>query len=346
MPIDQKAQALITHQLQAAKRPFEAANFKSIRDQWLAILHRRHEVKWEDDLKRWGGGIDLQTPDVEYFFSEHVKILGIGQTEVSTNALDTSQEARKDIEDVAVWKQAWLYQINEANNISQSMSSGQTALGIWVGRILWDKEGEYTWPDQDKDESIPDYASRSLRERNNYYSLSSHHEFKVVDVDPLQCYWGPKLDDPDVVFQECRVPFWEYRQLKDEANRFVGLDEAASSIVWLGDPEPIDGDRSGADRYVRVVYRAMREPGTTHWTMTEYVYPDGGDFIKDGEVLKEYDVPAQMCPFVFVASGEEQVRETDPHLRYRPKLYRTYVHAMDWNYLRSLIGRPHLQPQA
>jgi hypothetical protein len=155
MPLDPELLTLLESQQHQSDNRFKTGLFRTARTQWTDIMRRRFAVQFEEELKKFAYGIDLETPDVEYFFTEHVKILGIGSTNVTTLPLDESEEAKKDIEDIAVWKQAWLFALNEASNLTQSMSEAQVGLGIWVGRILWEMPGEFTWPDQDSDEDLP-----------------------------------------------------------------------------------------------------------------------------------------------------------------------------------------------
>ena len=55
-------------------------------------------------------------------------------------------------------------------------------------------------------------------------------------------------------------------------------------------------------------------------------------------MLTEYDNPLGRSMYFFIASGDERIDETDPHLRYRPRLYALLVDIQQYNYLATLIA--------
>lgn len=335
---DDEKTTLFKDQLRKGKHRFDASMFRAMREMWQRIKDRRETPPLSDEIIKWAGNIDIQTPEVERAFGDHVKILCIGSTEVNAVCLENNNDAREDVEDISLWHKAWQKQLNEGGQVSHIMSEGQTGVGVQILRILWNMPTTKEWPERNPDEPIHKWASRSIKARDDYYNLASKQTWQLVTVDPLQCYWGPTLDDPDNFFHECEVPFWEYRTLKSDSGKYPSLDAAAKKVVWLGDPMPYEASPYSEAPTIHVVYHAYRVPGTNDWKMCEYLFGSGGTLIEDGEKLHEYDVPGHMCPFIIVPAGDEVKTQSDPHLRYRTRMYPLYCLAGEYNSTLTLLA--------
>lgn len=333
MPLENGAVALLKAQLEASKSHFR--NFVAAREIWEMILNRELPPNIMEELKKYGQ-TDIETPDVKKAFIDHNAILHLGTTTVNAVLVgEGSQDAKEDVEAVADYLRAWYYKLFGEYGGKQMMNEGQVGQGVAILRITWHAPPEFDWPKQGDDENLPDWASRSMKARDAGHRIRTHNEFALEACSWRNLSWGPKRHDPDAVFEDVEIPYWEAKQLKNDKGEYLSLDQLGK-IAWLGTPEPVDQSTNSEAKTVHVLYRAARAPGTNDWKLTTYVYT--ADVLEDGELLEEKDVPGKLCPYVIVPSGNEIMSATDPHRRYEPGLMSSlYALASEFNQLMTAL---------
>ncbi len=330
MALTQEQAALFEQNRYIARSRFQENTYLTARrDGWYRLMQRLQPIEVEEEMKKWGDTIDIETPDLEHFVNEHVKIMGLGSIDVATVCHDENEDARHDVEDAETWLRAWYFQLANGDWLNSVMSRPQTTIGVSILRFLYNNPAE------------PE--NKYEKERDDHYRFGSHNEFGLQDVNPLELCWGPKLDDPDVIYHECDLPYWEAKHLQNQDGHYLSLDELGK-VAWIGDPEPVDQDSADnlndAAPRVRVVYLAYRDPGSTQWHMCEYVCGQNADMATDGSMMNERLCPPGVTPYIIIPSGDVNEAATDPHWHYRPGLMmRSYVAAADVNYYSNVIAR-------
>mgnify|MGYP001611198706 FL=1 len=334
--------ALFQRLIPMAQSRFKDGAFRTAGEQYEGVTQRTLQPSLlAEELKKYGVGIDIETPEVRHAAQEHAAILDIGSVEINLHAIDQNEDDRKDIEDVARYLRAWYYKLFEEEGGNLIMNTGQVGpRGLAILRFLWQMPNEPEWAEQERDENLADYTSRSVKAREAHFSTNKHDEFRLQPVSWKNIAFGPNPADPKVFIEDVEIPLWEYRELKNAKGDYLALVD--DKIAWLGVPEPIVGEQGLAplhEKRVRCAYIAYQIPGSKDdWKLSTLVYPGGGNILADGELLEEVDVPSRMCPYIIVPSGDEEMDATDPHVRYQPGLMmRLYVWAIEFNQVMTTL---------
>ena len=144
--------------------------------------------------------------------------------------------------------------------------------------------------------------------------------------------WDP-LDDPTRVLQQSRVRVTDAYDLTDKTGRHVTLDELGK-IAFLGPDEPLPEyitTAEAGERYVTYFRCEYKDPKTKAWKYAEWVRGDG-EPRDDWQSLREGDIPFGRSSYFFTPSGDERKLETNPHLRYRPRMTPLYLLVDQWNH--------------
>src|SRR3990167_10571655 len=164
--------------------------------------------------------------------------------------------------------------------------------------------------------------------------------FRLKPVDPLTLMWGPDLNDPAIFSERATVSYAEFRKLRTQDGKKLGLDEAGKVYILGAGQSPENPKEQTADQTFSYIRENVRDPETGKWWCREYVCESGhsdsrayGEF---GELIQEYELPFDYPEYVICPSGREQLMEHDPHKRYVPILYELLVFTYELNFLLTL----------
>lgn len=284
------------------------SDFKSTRDYWDSLIRRRAKVKLEASLAAYADDIDIQSSALEFKLGQLVDILTLNPTKIDLVCLEPQKHAKDDVEDCRIVAGSWWRQINDGRVIDTRRAEAMMRYGVSVERSF------ATLPDDEDD--MP---------------------FRLEVVNPLECCWLP-LADPDIVIQESELNFVEANELRNDEGNWLTLD-AAGKCVFLGDARPVfDNSRHPQTKRIRVVTRAMKDldsvddDGKAIWYVSEYVYTAGTEPTATGALMSSCGCPLPNGPYFIIPSAAQRGLETDPHLRFRPRMYPLYVLYQQLNY--------------
>lgn len=315
--------------------------FRTFRNQTDELIRRRYPVSVPVDLEYYVQGSPMQSVDLEVAVNEFTAVHQMNPTKIEYISLDRGVRAQADVDDMRIWGAAsWLRQ-NDGRRLDKARSQSMVRYGVSVRRKHWRQvpEPEYDEMPDDMAGAV-EWAEKTLGVRDRYFRGLGDHPFSSTPVSPLEMSWFP-LDKPEIVFQDSLIPYIEARRLQNGKGEYVTFDKAGA-IHFVGDPEPLPeyGGQSssvGQRKSCHFVVRDYLDKKSGQWRTSELVYPDGGDLFKDGETLTEYVNPFGRSQYFVTPSGEEQLMEWDPHLRYRAKIYALCNDVIDWNTLMTLL---------
>ena len=312
--------------------------FRKWRQIYDDVIRRRAPATMPPALAPYAGA-GMQSVDLEVAINEFVSVLMLNPTKIGAVSLDKRVRAQADIDDLRIYlASSWLRQ-NDGRKLDKARFQSMTRYGFAARRKFARMPPEPASGEMPND--VPGaiaWAERTMEERDRHFREGGHHPFSSQWVSPLEMSWFP-LDNPEVVFQDSIIPWIEARQLTNGLGQFVNYSEA-SGVHFVGDPQPLaefGGTVPGQMKNFHFVVRDALDKKTGLWMTSEYIYPDGGELFKDGEKLTDYVNPFGRSCYFICASGNEQLTEYDPHLRYRPPIYALLNDVMDWNTLTSML---------
>ena len=308
--------------------------FRKWRDdtgQWTQMIRRRRPIELQPELSEYAQGIDIQSPILEEESILRKHILTLNPAKVDCVAQETGVRAIEDVEDCRNYFARLLADLDDGMKASDPMSANQVQYGVHFWRRTWHMPKEPDPLGREDDEEDEAYNKRSSEARDSYFRDYKQKIFGLERV-PLGALMFMPLDNPVVFLEEVEIDYLEWRELKNQSGKYATLDDAGK-VLFIGDAKEPDSGES-ASKKLKLIRHAYREPGTDDWKMCEYL--SEGGVAEEGDVLNEYDVPGG-APYDVVPAGEEQMNETNPHLRYRPQMYPLYVAIGDWNYLITLL---------
>ena len=315
-------------------------DFYDYRREWTHLIDRRAPVEMDDAWKKEAAGIDIESPMLEDSRSQWIQILTLAYPKLDTVALDSSKDAKEDVEDVRIYLASLMQSFNEGGWLSASIAQGQVQYGVAVARLDWHMPEE---PDEDyygKKELKSDDAEGRLKARGDYFKEKTDHCFRVTDVSPMEMCWAP-LGEPTVVFQRSQIPYSEAKNLERSKKLGGGKVRLADleRIYFLGDSEPDPEDaiytEQSEQKTISLIIKDCKDPETGEWYTCEYVCLDGQE--DKAELLDEYVNPLGQSRYIIIPSGREVPLATDPHLRYRPEMYPELVLTGEQNYLKQIL---------
>lgn len=298
--------------------------FRDFRDRrvvWDLLAKRRNPITLQPELHRYAEGIDIQSPDLEWALTQHVNILMLNGTKIDCVSLDSSDKATADVDDVRIFLGCQWRRQNENRVLDKAFGRSIVKYGVAVARLFW-------LEDNDSDDEEDEEAEKAL--------------FRIEHVNPLECSWHP-LQNPEIFIQKSVVKWIEARDLRGADDQFLSLDQW-NNLTYMGEREPEATWNSFASRVQNIVIitRAYLDKETNKWMLGEYAYPgnSSGEILTSAQplTLSECECPLNRCPyFVIPGAGEDQF-EQDPHLRYRPMMYRLYVYVQEYNFWRTVLS--------
>lgn len=304
-------------------------DFRTFRRSWDLMIERRAKIALAPHLQV--DGIDIQSPDLEFFLGQIIMIEQLQPTRVDAIALDPDKAAREDVEQCRLYDGYQWRRQNKNRKLDRARIEGQARYGLAVERIYWEMPGE---PDTDTDAP----AEKQLRQRNSKWADEDNDTFLVKSVHPLTVAFMP-ITEPEIFIEESVMNLIEARKLANDDGELVDMDEVGK-LYFVGDKQPVSQWRDQTAfmaKRVHLITRSQLNRETGTWTICEYVYPgtggDASNILQDqGVKLTEVEVPGRRCPYFIIPSGEHRILETDPHLAFRPRMYPLYVDMADWNY--------------
>jgi hypothetical protein len=315
-----------------------------LKDIWRDF-HDYRANKWDPVIRRqapqtetiplyaqYVDGVDVQSPDLEKALTDWLIAQLLELTKVDAFSLDNHVKAKEDVEDIRIVLAGSWGQQNDKKKISRHMLASANRYGLGVAFKPWNM------PEEPDLEGVEGKDAESKRDKywDDYYADEDNCPFGFVPISPLEIMCLP-VTDPEIVIQESKIKYVHAKELRRQQDLGGGkltLDRL-KKVAFVGDNEPIEeyqttGSDTGPEVYV--LKRAYLDKASGRWKWDCWVRVDGQD-VGESEQLEGGDVPYDRCPYFFVASGNEQATESDPHLRFRPKIYSLLVDTVEWNAL-------------
>ncbi len=306
--------------------------FKLKREITDAHLRREAKVALDPWLSAWAEGLNILSPDLEYYLQQLNDILTMDQAKVDMVSLDQKQRAKDDVEDLRIYAGSLWRRQNMGRRLDRPNAEGVNRYGFAAMRIF------YEMPLEEDEEGTHDVLDqvKSLVNRNAYFEERDEDDFTVKPVHPLTIRFWP-LEEPTLVLEEAEISYIEMRDLRDDQGRWASMTEAGRA-VFLGSPAPVQdaNEQSGGRKKIRLVTRSMRDPESGRWTTAEFLFADG--HIDQGGRVSECECPMTDGPYIIIPSGAELPLETTPHRRFRPRMQPLYVDYADNNFWRTMTA--------
>jgi hypothetical protein len=308
-------------------------------NQWDPLIRRRApQTDGIPSPMKQEMGIDVQSPDLEKALTDWLSAQLLELTKIDAFSLDNHVKAKQDVEDIRIVLAGSWGQQNDKKAISRSMFTQANRYGLAVALKT------YNMPEEPDLEGVEGKDQDDKRDKywDDYYADQNNCPFGFQPVSPLEISFWP-LSNPEIVFQESKIKYVHAKDLTRDADLGGGkltLDKA-KKLHFLGDTEPEDEYSDSSDSggpEIHVLKRAYLDKKTNRWKWDCWVRVDGAQ-VNESEQLEGGDCPFDRCPYFFMASGDEQVTETDPHLRFRPKIYPLLVDIQELNFWETELAK-------
>lgn len=307
-------------------------------NQWDPLIRRKApQNETVPLLAQYAMGVDVQSPDLEKALNDWLSAQLLELTKIDAFSLDNHEKAKRDVEDIRIVLAGSWGQQNDKKAISRAAFASMNRYGLACFFKPWNMPKE---PDLEGVEG-KDADDKRDKYWDDYYAEDDNCPFGYQKISPLEIMFWP-LEKPEIVIQESKLKYLYAKELQRDASLGGGkltLDNL-KKIAFVGDSEPIDElqpDQSDAGgKEVYVLKRAYLDKKENCWKWDCWVRVDGQP-VNESQQLEGGKVPYDRSPYFFIASGDEQVTETDPHLRYRPKIYPLLVDIQELNALESLL---------
>jgi len=300
---------------------------------WDPVIRRQApQTDIVDLLARYAPGVDIQSAKAEKALSDWLSAQLLELTKIDVYALDTRETAKKAVEDIRIVHAGSWGQQNDRKQISRPVFSAMNRYGLAVMFKTWNM------PKEPNLEGVEGKDAEGKRDKywDDYYDSPKNAPFGREVISPLEIMVD-NVDDPYLVIQESKIKYTQAKGMKRDAKLGGGVLTLnhLKKIAFIGPNEPIDeynGAEDVAGSEILFMRRAYCDADTDRWKCDTWVRMSGAD-MGEAEQLESFDVPYDRCPYFFVASDSEMATETDPHLRYRPKIYSLLVLLVEWNAL-------------
>lgn len=300
--------------------------------QWDPVIRRQApQTDIVDLLARYAPGVDIQSAKAERALSDWLAAKLLELTKIDVYSLDNRETAKRAVEDIRIVHAGSWGQQNDKKQISRPVFNAMDRYGLACVFKTWHM------PEEPDLEGVEGSDAEKKRDKywDDYYADDKNCPFGHEHISMLEV----SVDDPSdpyLVIQESKIKYTRARGMKrDEklGGGVLGLKDL-KKVAFIGPNEPPEefntgnNDTSGTE--IHFMRRAMCVDDK--WTVDTWVRVADTD-ISESEHMEHYDVPFDRCPYFFIASDSEQATESDPHLRYRPKIYGLLVLLVEWNAL-------------
>lgn len=300
---------------------------------WDPVIRRQApQTDIVDLLARYAPGVDIQSAKAERALSDWLSAQLLELTKIDVYSLDNRETAKRGVEDIRIVHAGSWGQQNDRKQVSRHMFSAMNRYGLGVAFKTWHMPQE---PDL---EGVEGKDAEDKRDRywDDYYGDKANCPFGWEFPNPTEIMCD-NVEEPRLVIQESKIKYTRAKGMKRDQKLGGGeliMMKDLKKVGFIGPSEPPDEynhNTNTTGQEILFMRRAWCDEDET-WKCDTWVRVAGTD-VTESEQLEAYDVPFGRSPYFFVASDSEQATESDPHLRYRPKIYSLLVLLVEWNAL-------------
>ena len=269
------------------------------------LVNRELSTEIRPELSTLQDEIDYRSPNPAEALSQYIDILTMNPTRFDVVINGAARKDRETERQITLWTAHTWAEMDENRDFDSGCAEGQAKHGLKVYWLRHKPLGQVT-------------IEPGIR-RNPFYWQSC-----VIDG----CFWVGDYKNPDAFYYKYSLPVIG-SGLKNSEGQKPTID-SANKIGWIGLDESHDSSTTSGKRF-DVFVRDSRDieseceiPGCDHQrrVISSYISLSGGNLGDAMEVDSVYS-PFPTCSFIIIPGVYFQT-ETDPHLKFRPKMEKLY----------------------